>query len=80
MRSKSSPESERSRIGVRATTVAVRCPVRRSAISPSVSPGPRVWVDGGSVVVERDDLGTRLNLDLAHRGRKLIALRCRNVS
>ena len=29
----------RSRIGVRATTVAVRCPVRRSAISPNVSPG-----------------------------------------
>jgi hypothetical protein len=32
-------------------------------------------VDGGPVVVERDDLGTRLNLDLAHRGRKRTELR-----
>ena len=37
-------------------------------------------VDGGSVVVERDDLGTRLNLDLAHRGRKLVELRRRKIS
>ena len=30
-------------MGVRATTLAVRSPVKRSAISPNVSPGPRVW-------------------------------------
>ena len=60
------------------------------AISPSVSPGPRVWVaspasvstsaslfdevDGGSIVVEGDDLGARLNLELAHRGSQVVEL------
>src|SRR5215211_8291804 len=33
-------------------------------------------VEGGSVVVERDDLGTGLNLDLTHCGRKLAELGC----
>jgi Pyridoxamine 5'-phosphate oxidase len=36
-------------------------------------------VDGGSVVVERDDLGTGLDLDLAHGGRKLVELRRRKI-
>ena len=30
---------------MRAATVAVRCPVRRGAISPKVSPGPSAWAD-----------------------------------
>jgi hypothetical protein len=36
-------------------------------------------VDGGSVVVERDDLGTRFDLDLAHRGRNLVEFRDREI-
>jgi hypothetical protein len=34
----------RNRIGVRATTVAVRCVVSKSPISPNVSPGPRALI------------------------------------
>jgi len=37
-------------------------------------------VDGGSIVVERDDLGTRLNLELAHRSGQLVELCCRKIS
>ena len=37
-------------------------------------------VDGGSIVVDGDDLGARLNLDLAHDRRKLVELRCRKIS
>ena len=37
-------------------------------------------VDGGSIVVERDDLGTCLNLELAHRGGQLVELCCRKIS
>jgi hypothetical protein len=36
-------------------------------------------VDGGSIVVERDDIVARLNLDLAQRGRKLVELGCRKI-
>ena len=37
-------------------------------------------VDGGSVVVDRGDLGTRLNLDLPHRGREFVELIRRKIS
>jgi len=36
-------------------------------------------VDAGSVAVERDDCGTCLDLDLAHRGRELVELPCREI-
>jgi hypothetical protein len=36
-------------------------------------------VDGRSVVVERDDCGTRFNLNLAHRGRQVVELRRRKI-
>jgi hypothetical protein len=36
-------------------------------------------VDGGSVAVERDDRGTRLDLELPHRRRELVELRRRKI-
>jgi hypothetical protein len=36
-------------------------------------------IEGRSVVVERDDLGTPLNLDLVHGRRKLVELRRRKI-
>ena len=36
-------------------------------------------IDGGSVVVERDDLGARFDFDLTRRGRELIELRRRKI-
>ena len=36
-------------VGVRATTVAVRCPLSKSPISPNVLPGPRICASPPSV-------------------------------
>ena len=36
-------------------------------------------IDGGSVVVERDDFGARFDFDLTHRGRELVELRRRKI-
>jgi hypothetical protein len=95
MRSKSWPESERSRIGVRhdggrplssqeecyfAERIAgAESLGRLGTVAQYIGLSLFDEVDGGSVVVDRDDFGACFDVDLTHHARELVELCHRQI-